>query len=333
MAGQPKECRRADNVMLLKQALQFASPSGTGARLSILIFHRVLDAPDPLAPTEPDVSRFDEIISWLVGWFNILPLDEAIARLEAGSLPPRAAAITFDDGYADNLTNALPILQKHRVHATFFISTGFLDGGIMWNDAIVEAVRGTAAKSIDCNFLGIGHLELESLKQKQSALGRLIAATKYLPAESKNAAVRQLAERCGTSLPTDLMLTSRQLLELRQAGMGIGAHTSSHPILARVDDDTARREISGGKDCLESLLGERIGLFAYPNGRRGTDYVERHVDIVKSLGFDAAVSTNWGASSIKSDMYQLARFTPWDLNRWRFGARLLSNIFHQDRAA
>lgn len=319
--------------MLLKHALQLASPAGTGARLSILIFHRVLDVPDPLAPTEPDVYRFDGIISWLVGWFNILRLDEAIVRLKAGNLPPRAAAITFDDGYADNLANALPILKKHDVHATFFIATGFLDGGIMWNDAIAEAVRGTTARSIDCDFLDLGRVEVESLQQKQAALDRLIAAAKYLPAESKIDAVRRLAERCGASLPTDLMLTSRQLLELRQAGMGIGAHTINHPILARIDDDTARQEISGGREHLENLLGERVGLFAYPNGRRGLDYSDSHVGIVKSLGFDAAVSTNWGVSGLKSDMHQLARFTPWDLNRWRYGSRLLMNIFHQEPAA
>lgn len=315
--------------MFLKQALQLASPSGTGAKLSILIFHRVLDAPDPLAPTEPDVLRFDQIISWLVGWFNILQLDEAIARLKTGNLPPRAAAITFDDGYADNLTNAIPILKKHRAHATFFIATGFLDGGIMWNDAIVEAIRGTSACSVDCEFLDIGRLELVTLQQKQAALETLIAATKYLPEERKNEAVRQLAERCGTDLPTDLMLTSRQLLDLRKSGMGVGAHTISHPILAKVTDDEARREISGGREYLENLLGERVGLFAYPNGRHGLDYTASHVEIVKSLGFDAAVSTNWGASCSKSDMYQLARFTPWDLNRWRYGSRLLMNIFHK----
>jgi peptidoglycan/xylan/chitin deacetylase (PgdA/CDA1 family) len=88
------------------------SPAGAGARLTVLIFHRVLLEPNPLFPGEPDAVRFETQMRWIKTWFNVLPLPEAIQRLRVGGLPARAAAITFDDGYADNFTVALPILRR-----------------------------------------------------------------------------------------------------------------------------------------------------------------------------------------------------------------------------
>ena len=113
---------------------------------------------------------------------------------------------------------------------------------------------------------------------------------------------------------------------MRLAGMQIGAHTMSHPILARLSDEQARQEIEGSKIFLEQLLGERVGLFAYPNGKPGEDYTPQTVEVVRSLGFDAAVSTRWGASKPGGDLLQIRRFTPWDKSRLRFGARLLANL-------
>lgn len=82
----------------MRPLFQLLSPSGARARLSVLIFHRVLPQPDPLFPDEIDAARFDAILGWLRSWFNVLPLDEAAQRLKDGSLPARAAALSFDDG-------------------------------------------------------------------------------------------------------------------------------------------------------------------------------------------------------------------------------------------
>ena len=96
--------------------------------------------------------------------------------------------------------------------------------------------------------------------------------------------------------------------------------------MARLDAAQARAEILDGKQALEQLLGERIGLFAYPNGKPGEDYSAANVELVRGLGFDAAVSTAWGSSMFGDDPYQIRRFTPWDHSRLRFGARLLANL-------
>lgn len=312
--------------MLIRTALSVLSPAGPRSRLSILIFHRVLDEPDPLFPDEVDSRRFDEMMGWVAGWFNVLPLDEAVKRLKQGDLPARAAAITFDDGYADNWLNAVPILQKHGLHATFFIAAGFLDGGRMWNDTLIESVRNTRAAQIDLSWLGKPTLALDSIAEKRTALDALIPAIKHMVASERDAAVARVAASCAAVLPDDLMLTTAQLRALRSAGMGVGAHTVSHPILARIDAATAHREIAESRERLEELLGERCGLFAYPNGKLGQDYLPAHVEMVRSIGFDAAVSTNWGASNTAADEFQLRRFTPWDQSRSRFAFRLARNL-------
>jgi peptidoglycan/xylan/chitin deacetylase (PgdA/CDA1 family) len=122
-------------------------------------------------------------------------------------------------------------------------------------------------------------------------------------------------------------MSSVQVQELYRAGMQIGAHTVSHPILARLSRDEARSEIADGKKRLEDLLGERISLFAYPNGRPDVDYAQDHVALVHELGFEAAFSTRPGAAAMDADLMQLPRFTPWDRGRLRFGARLAANLF------
>jgi peptidoglycan/xylan/chitin deacetylase (PgdA/CDA1 family) len=287
----------------------------------------VLNHPDPLFPGEIDRRRFDQICSFLKSWCNVLPLAEGVERLQSASLPPRAACITFDDGYADNFRCALPILEQHGLHATFFVATGFLDGGRMWNDTLIEAIRTTQCESIDISDFGICKLRISSVEYKRKALEMLIPAIKHLEPDARREAVAAVASRCApTTAPDDLMMTSDQVRSLRASGMGIGAHTVSHPILERCDHTTARREISESRSYLEDLLCERIGLFAYPNGKLGTDYTQEHVDIVRELDFDAAVSTNPGASFHGTDLFQLSRFTPWDREAWKFGLRLAKNM-------
>jgi hypothetical protein len=91
-------------------------------------------------------------------------------------------------------------------------------------------------------------------------------------------------------------------------------------------DDAARGEIEESRASLEQILDERVTLFAYPNGKLDEDYSARTVQVVKGLGFDAALSTEWGSSSTGDDVYQIRRFTPWDRTQLRFGARLLLNL-------
>lgn len=315
---------------MLHSLLQFASPAGARARLSVLVLHRVLARRDPLFPEAIDAARFDELCGWLKSLFNVLSLDTAVDRLRAGSLPARSLAITFDDGYADNHSQALPILLRHGLCATFFIATGFLDGGRMWNDTVTEAVRRTPLPLLDLRDLLRSDAALYALAdpmQRRAALEAIIGQAKYLSVDQRAQVVRDIAERSGATLPNDLMLTSEQVVQMRRAGMQIGAHTVSHPILAVLDEHAARREMRDSKLRLEALLGERVGLFAYPNGKPGEDYSPASVALAREIGFDAAMSTTWGAAHRATDPFEIPRFTPWDRSRLRFGARMARNLW------
>ncbi|MGH8853714.1 MAG: polysaccharide deacetylase family protein [Telluria sp.] len=324
--------------MLIKPILSALSPEAGRARLSILIFHRVLPQPDPLFPGEVDARQFDDMLGWVKNWFNVLPLDEAVQRLANDSLPARAAAITFDDGYADNHLHAMPILQRHGMSATFFIATSFLDGGCMWNDTIIEAVRKTRLDRIDLQDLGISpppggtHWVPGSPPERAALIGAILGKVKYADPAQRRGIADVIAARLGVSFPDDLMMTSRQVQELRRGGMQIGAHTHTHPILAKLGRDAARQEIMTSKHHLEALLDEPVTLFAYPNGRPSQDYVSETVDLLRELGFRAAVTTAKGAAHRSIDPLQLPRFTPWDRSRARFGLRFAANLAGKDPA-
>jgi peptidoglycan/xylan/chitin deacetylase (PgdA/CDA1 family) len=302
------------------------SPGGPRGRLSILIFHRVLERPDPLVPDVPDAAVFEAQMRWVRGWFNVLPLDEAVQRLRDGRIPPRALAITFDDGYADNEAVAARVLHGLAMTATFFVTTGFLDGGVMWNDRLREALRGCTADALDLQGLGLKRYPLATLDERRRSSIALILDVKHFEPEQRQALVDAVVARAGGRAPEALMMTSEQVRRLHTLGMGVGAHTVTHPILTRLDAAAARHEIAASKARLEEILSQRVGLFAYPNGHPNHDYAAEHVRMVQECGFDAAVTTAPGAASMRSDRFQLPRAAPWDRTPLRYGARLLSNF-------
>lgn len=303
-----------------------------GRRLLILTYHRVLERPDPMLGGEVDAASFDWQLRLLAESFNVLRLDEALERVAKGSLPPRAVALTFDDGYANNYSVALPLLQKYRVPAAFFIATAFLNGGRMWNDTLIESLRLAAGPRLDLARIGLSDLDVSSLPARLASCTRVIDHLKHRPLAERQQAVDSVASAVGQPLPADLMMTDAQICGLRDAGMHIGAHTSSHPVLAAVDAATAQREIAEGRDYLTGLLKEPVETFAYPNGRPVRDYSRQHVDLVKQLGFKFALSTAWGYTDAKSDLWQVPRIAPWDQVPWRFGLRLL-RAYRQPQAA
>lgn len=304
---------------------RIASPGGKQGSLSVLYFHRVFAVRDPLSANEPTGPEFDTLLGWVQRQFTVIPLSEGIVRLANGTLPPAAAAITFDDGYRDNLEVAAPILRRRGLSATLFVASGFLDGGIMFNDVVIETLRRTSCLKLEIPELGIGPFQTDSLEERRQAIPLILKAIKHLPATRRSEIVQGLGVRAGIALPRDLMMTTAHLREFSRFGFEVGAHTENHPILASLPDDEARREIAGSRVALENLIDQKVGLFAYPNGRWALDFDQRHRDMAKAAGFDAAFSTEPGTCRTKCDRWSLPRFTPWDKSANRFALRMLSN--------
>jgi peptidoglycan/xylan/chitin deacetylase (PgdA/CDA1 family) len=287
-----------------------------------LIFHRVLPEKDPMSPDEPTTGWFARLVDMLANRFEIIGLDDAVRRAEAGELKGHTLSVTFDDGYADNYTLAMPELRRVGAPATFFVASGFLDGGRMWNDTIIETFRHLPAGRHAIDLPGVGEVELNDWDSRRNAAMRTITGWKHLPPDERQSLVDSLASRA-KDLPDDLMMTSEQLRDLAaQPGMTIGGHTRSHPILASLSADEARREIETGKSDLEGILQQPVRVFAYPNGKHGRDFRDEHAEIVRDAGFDLAVATDWGVMSNTSNRYQVPRFTPWHSNLDRFAIDL-----------
>lgn len=317
----------------LLSPFRWLSPAGSRGRLSIFIFHRVVSRNDALRPGEPDVDRFDRIVRFISSNFKVLSLPAAAALLAQGHLPAAAACITFDDGYADNLTLAAPILSRYRATATVFVSTAYTDGGRMWNDSLIEAVRAAPAGELDWREFGLGAGVVGDDASRRSFIAEVLPRLKYRALDERSAIAEQIASRAGLASDPTLMLTRQQLREWRDLGFDVGGHTVSHPILARLDEAQAADEIAHGREQLAQWLGEAPQAFAYPNGVPGRDFGARDVSLVQRAGYTCAVTTAAGAASRHTDPYRLPRFTPWDRSMWAFGLRCARTILASRHAA
>lgn len=303
-------------------------------KLNIFIYHSVKASPDPLLPSEPDVRKFDAILGFLRRWFTVLPLADAVHRLADGTLPPAAASLTLDDGYADNLTRLLPLLEKHGVPATIFVADGYLDGGCMWNDVVIESVRRCRKPHLDLTAHGLPVVDVSDMDARRRALDVLLPLVKYRPLAERTPLAAAIARTADVTPPSDLMLTSTQLKTLARSPLvTIGAHTHLHPILAVENEATAREEMSASKQRLEAITNGPVTLFAYPNGRPGKDYTLRDVHLARAAGFEAAVSTAPGLANPASDRFQLPRFSPWDRTMPRFAVRMARHLAASSRPA
>lgn len=308
---------------LLKIAGNALAAGAAKQRICVINYHRVLKVRHPLLPSEPDVDTFHWQMALLARCFNVLPLREALARIDANDLPPRSVCITFDDGYSAVHDLALPILRKFELPATVFVTSGHLGHNMMWNDRIMEAVQFLPMERLDLSEFGLSNYPLRTLNERRATLATLTEQSKYLPAFKRHELIKQLELMTKDRPVPGQMLTPHMVRALDRHGIEIGAHTVTHPILTSLDDESAAKEISTSKQELEAILDKPVHLFAYPNGKVGKDYDARHVEMVRRAGFSAAFTTAIGAITKEQDRFQLPRSRPWDRTPFMFGLRLL----------
>ncbi|MCM3563265.1 polysaccharide deacetylase family protein [Hydrogenophaga intermedia] len=285
-------------------------------KLSVFLFHKVPLHCDPLVPHDLTLDRFEYLLDHTLSRFNVLPLEEAVKRLQRGRLPRRAACITFDDGYADWMTGALPALQKRNLHATFFITTGQLGGLPLWHERIQAAVRSLPSTLLDLGIPSMANLSTATLTDRQALVVRLEQELKYLTLAAREQALLRLEAAAGVQ-PEALPRMSEALLRhLHSLGFGVGGHTINHPILNLCDEKEIVKEVAGVREQLQSIVGGVIAGFAYPNGRPNADFSSRHVDAVRRAGYAYAVTTHWGVANPTTSPFQIPRFTPWAKRDW-----------------
>jgi peptidoglycan/xylan/chitin deacetylase (PgdA/CDA1 family) len=230
---------------------------------------------------------------------------------EGGPLPPRAAAITLDDGYEDNYTEAFPILRDLGLPGTVFLTTGCIGTGeSLWFDRVLRAFERTRRERISLpggeasEPLHDGDVRAREAIRALYALMRLSNQERL---ESVDRLVRDLGGSGGT--PPAPMLNWDQVREMASGGITFGAHTVTHPILARLPLAEAEGEIVESKRQIEEEVGRPVDLFAYPVGRR-SDYSPEVIRIVECAGFRAAFTTTPGANARGDDPFLLRRVKP-----------------------
>jgi peptidoglycan/xylan/chitin deacetylase (PgdA/CDA1 family) len=228
---------------------------------------------------------------------EIVSMDEMAAHVAAPRAGRFCVALTFDDGYRDNVEHALPVLRRHDAAWTLYVTTGFADGAAqLWWLELEEAVR--RLKRITLSIGGAIFDEAATdAAEKQSAFGKLYWALRKRPESELRAAVARLAGEAGidgAELTRSLCLDWEGLRALAtDPAVTIGAHTDTHPMLAKWPIHVAQPEILGSKYRIEQELRREVRHFAYPVGDPGSAG-QREFDLAKASGYLTAVTTRPG---------------------------------------
>lgn len=269
--------------------------AGRGA---IFVLHRV--APAGAQVMDPDMTITVDVLDAALRLvraegYDLVGLDDVPARLRR-SRGPRFAVFTFDDGYRDNLTMALPILRAHRVPFCLYVTTGLIDRAFAyWWGALARLIE--ARPEIDLRGLGEPDtLPIGAWAEKQAAYAR-IQAWVHEDLERRGPAVLQWCERLGVDAARALDEDALSWDEIRSLArdplVTIGAHTVSHPQLAHLDDDAARRELVESRARIEVQIGRRVHHLAYPYGGPGA-CGPREFRLAAEAGYTTATTTRQG---------------------------------------
>lgn len=299
--------RKTDN----RPAFPFLQKRGD-AHYLILYYHRVNDDGDPFFGGIP-VRTFARQMEILQRFFHLLPLQELVERAVQEDLPPKAMALTFDDGYRDNYLNAFPILKELRLPATIFLATGALDSqGPLWHDRIFRAFSRTRRLSLP--FQG-GEYALRGLQEKRLSLQAVLNHLRKLSPGERDAVIEnvlQVLEVPESKEDGMDKLNWQDVEEMARNGITFGAHTVTHPILTRLPLAEAAKEILSSKETIENKLHLPVRLFSYPNGSR-EDFNESIKEILREAGFVGALTTIWGPNDAHTDPFEFRRMGLWDL--------------------
>jgi peptidoglycan/xylan/chitin deacetylase (PgdA/CDA1 family) len=288
-----------------------------GRRGAILLYHRVAEpATDPF---ELAVSsrRFLEHLEVLEALGRVRSLAELVRDLGSRRRGRASFALTFDDGYHDNLSAAKPILEKRGAPATVFVTSGFVGGQPFWWDELVELLLDDTSPPgrIELTLDGVSRSWNVATTARRRVFDEVWELLQGLDDDARRRALAALrAQLCASSHAAGRSLTVAELAELARGELvSIGAHTRTHPLLARLSDGAARAEVAGSKEWLEDVLDEPVTAFSYPYG--GSDHYGRNaVEIVRAAGFELACSGEPGPVTRGCDPLQLPRVTVknWD---------------------
>lgn len=317
------------------------------ARAVILMYHRVADVDADPWGLSVGRAHFAEHMAVLRRRGRPLALGELARALREGTVPRRAVVVTFDDGYADNLHHAKPLLERHDVPATVFVTSGYVgaEREFWWDELAALLLQPgtlppTLRLGVDGRVLEVelgdaaGYGEEEQRRDRarrawdappSSRLGlyhRVWEDLRQAPDGARQAALGELAGWAGRPRGPRAghrPLDRRELAALAHGGLvAIGAHSVSHPFLSALAPAEQRTEIARSRADLEDAVGQPITTFAYPHG----DHAPATRALVRENGFVAACTTRPASVTRADDPYALPRCDVQDWNGDEFDAHV-----------
>ena len=276
----------------------------------ILMYHRIAaPAHDPwqiaVAP-----STFDRQMEMLKQEREVVPLSWLIDRLERGLPAQRTAAITFDDGYVDVLTNGRPVLEKHGCLATMFLCPGLIgDAAAFWWDTVTRIFLETPnlPESLDLPAPGGPRSWAVPTAGREAVHMEVWATLRTAPGPARREMLDRLVAWAGVSAQTpaaDRCMTEAQCAEFLSPGfIDAGAHTLTHPSLPTLSDADKATEIEGSIREASALFGRPVTTFAYPYG----DADAATVRVAGGFGLAGACTTQPSSVGRKVDRLRLPR--------------------------
>ena len=317
----------------------------------ILLYHRVREPHSDPQLLRVSPKHFAEHLKLIREMGCALSLPRLVHRLKAGELPRRAVAVTLDDGYADNLHQAKPLLELYGIPATAFVASGHagqerefwwdeLEGLLLQPGRLPETLcldlnglhhRWTLGTAADYGihdyerYAGWNVCRKDDPTPRQGLYRCLCRLMHSLPGTERRRIMDGLLEWAGAKpvvRPTHRVLSRREIVQLADGPwVGVGAHTVTHSILSALPPAAQRDEIRKNKIFLEDILGRPVSGFSYPYGSRA-DYTSETTSIVRETGFDYACSNFPGFIWRGSDPYQLPRISVKDWDGDEFASRL-----------
>jgi peptidoglycan/xylan/chitin deacetylase (PgdA/CDA1 family) len=262
-------------------------------RLLVLGWHNVAATPGFPAPEGASERGFERQMTALARVANVLPLEDALRRLYRGErLPARAVAVTFDDGYRDNVTLAVPVLERLGLPATFFLVPGLLSGTIdAWWETLGWALASTGEPAVSLDGV---RMALSSEAERGAAYSHLARWLRRVDQRRRETAMVELVESLSPrGEPPQLFMGWDEARELVRRGFSVQSHTCTHPALAREPAERQRAELVQARAELESTLELSISTVAYPYGGPA-EYDAQTAALAGECGYEWGITTREG---------------------------------------
>jgi peptidoglycan/xylan/chitin deacetylase (PgdA/CDA1 family) len=299
------------------------------SKYAILCYHRVGTEGIPYYSTMP-TRQFEMQMQFLRENFRVLSLRQLCDELRNPAGCGRGVAVTFDDGYSDLFTQALPVLRKYEIPATVYLTAGCIETGeVAWYDRIFLALQVAPGPAIEVPIKGGLRFLLGSPQQRVEIGAQIVSILRRTAVPEQRHFCAALEQQL--SLPLDKlthrMLSWAQVREMRSAGIFFGSHTLSHPVLSQLDIADIEKELRESKSILETRLGEPVLDFAFPFGK-AEDCGPIARAAVARCGYRSAVTTVWGINTPGADMHSLKRLRLGDERTVaKFGLQLHREFF------